>query len=458
MAIKTICPVTRVHEPLRVDVDIQDGRVTDAWISGWLFRGFEQMMRGRDPRDAALFTQRICGICSCAHAVAAAMAQQQAFGVKPTPTGQLMTNLIFAADMIQNHLRHFYILVFYDYVKGPDMPPYSPNPSTDFRLPKDLNSKLLEHAKQGVEMSVRAHEMLAIFGAKAPHQQTILPTGITENAVSEQLTAYRAILKEIKLFVDTIHLDDVYTIAKYYPDYYKIGVGYKNFLSYGAFPDAITGKRAFQPGLIRGGGAVEPFYPEKITEHILYSWYIEDQGEAKAIPAPSSQKPEAYSWIKAPRYQEIPFEGGPLARGIINGQYTNGISTMDRIIARAVELSVLCKLAEGWLEEILPGTPARAEFSVPQSGSGVGLTDAMRGALGHWFTMENGRVQNYRIITPTSWNFSPRDDRGVRGPVEEALVGTPVANQDDLIEVGRVIRSFDPCLTCAIHMLEKAPS
>lgn len=306
-------------------------------------------------------------------------------------------------------------------------------------------------------MAVRAHEMLAIFGAKAPLQQTILPTGVTEAATVAQLTAYRAILKEIQSFVDTVHLDDVQTIAKYYPDYFKIGVGYKHLFSFGAFPDAVTGDRAYRPGLIRSGGPVEALEPEHIHEQILYSWYLEDQGEVKAIPAPSSDKPDAYSWIKAPRYHGLPFESGPLARGFISGQYTNGVSAMDRIIARALELSALCRLADRWLDEIVPGTPTCSVFSVPLTGSGIGLTDAMRGTLGHWFTMEDGRVRNYRIITPTSWNFSPRGDNGERGPVEQALIGTPVANPDDLIEVGRVVRSFDPCLTCAIHMLEKLP-
>ena len=457
MAIKTIFPVTRAHEPMRVDVDIQEGQVVDAWISGLLFRGFEAMLRGRDPRDAALFTQRICGICSSAHAVAASMAQQQAFGVKPTPTGQQLTNLIFAADMIQNHLRHYYMLVFFDYVKGPDMPPYSPRPKGDYRLPIALNSKMLEHAKQGIKMAMRAHEMMAIFGAKAPHQQTILPTGVTEKATGEQIKAYRAILREIHAFVEEIHMEDALTMAKYYPEYYTIGAGYGNLFSYGAFPEAVTGKRAYLPGLIRGGVG-ESLDMDSIHEEIRFSWYAEGQGEDKALPAPTTEKEKAYSWIKAPRYRGMPLECGPLARGFISGEYTRGISVMDRIVARAAELIALCRLAEGWLEQVVPNTPSNAVYSVPASGVGVGVTDAMRGALGHWFTMEDGRVKNYRIITPTAWNFSPRGEKEDRGPVEQALIGVPIANTDDPVEVGRVIRSFDPCFTCAIHLLQKPPA
>lgn len=455
MTIKSVFPVTRVHEPLRVDVDIRDGKVADAWVSGLLFRGFDLMMQGRDPRDAALFTQRICGICSSAHAVAAAMAQQQAFGVGPTPAGQLITNLIFAADMLQNHLRHFYILVMYDYVRGPDIPPYVPRIKGDFRLPPAVNAKLLDRSRQGLEMAVRAHEMMAIFGAKAPHQQTILPTGVTEAATAERLNAYRSILQEIREFAEGPHLEDVMTIGQYYPEYFKLGVGYGNLFSYGMFPDANNRERAFKPGLIRQGGDVEPFDSKYITEDIAYSWFRREEGNLRVLPGQSSEKPNAYSWIKAPRYRGLPLECGPLARGWIGGSYRRGISVMDRILARAAETGQLCRLAEQWLEEIVPGTPARTDYAVPSTASGTGLTDAMRGGLGHWLEIEEGRVKSYRIITPTAWNFSARSAQGMRGPLEEALIGTPVAEDGDLIEVGRVIRSFDPCLTCAIHLLER---
>lgn len=219
MARKTIFPVTRVHEPLRVDVEVEGGRVVDAWVGSHLFRGFEPIMAGRDPRDAALFLQRICGICSSAHAIAASMAQQQAFQVTPTPNGQLMTNLIFAADIIQNHLRHFYALAFYDYVRGPDYSPYAPRPRGDLRLPLKVNAELQEHGMRGARMAARAHEMLAIFGAKAPHQQTIMATGVTEQAATERIMAYQGILGELKDFISNVHIPDVLTIGEYYKDY-----------------------------------------------------------------------------------------------------------------------------------------------------------------------------------------------------------------------------------------------
>ncbi|SDE94519.1 nickel-dependent hydrogenase large subunit [Sporomusa acidovorans] len=456
MARQTVFPVTRVHEPLKVEVEVQNGRIVDAWLGGHLFRGFENMLVGRDPKDAALFTQRICGICSGAHAVAAAMAQQQAFGVAPTPTGQQLTNLIFAADIIQNHLRHFYLLVLYDYVKGPDMPPYLPGMQADFRLPPKLNAELLQHAKEGTVMAMRAHEAMAVFGAKAPHQQTIMPTGVTEQASSERLMAYSAILQELAEWVENFFLYDIRVIADYYKDYYSIGGGYGNFMSYGMFPAPVTGERAFKAGLIMKQG-LEALDANLITEEIRYSWYTDDQEsripqEGRTIP--DRDKAEAYSWVKAPRYHDMPVESGPLARGFINGGYRRGISVMDRLAARAEETLKICRLTQGWLNEIVPNSPTCQPFTPLDSGSGVGLTDAMRGALGHWLEYRHNKVTHYQIITPTTWNFSPRDSKGMRGPVEQALIGTPVADGANLVEAGRVIRSFDPCFTCAVHLVE----
>lgn len=459
MTVKTIFPTTRLHEPLRVDVDVQNGRVVDAWVSGLLFRGFEIMLQGRDPRDVALFTQRICGICSSAHAVAAVMAQQQAFGVAPTPNGQLLTNLIFAADMLQNHLRHFYILALYDYVRGPDMPPYVPRIAGDYRLPEQRNQTLLEHARAGIAMSARAHEMLAVFGGKAPHQQTIMASGVTERATAERLAAYRGILQELTAWITQVHLADVMTLAEYYPDYYHIGGGYGNFLSYGQFPQPQSGQRAWNAGVVVNKGPAMPLAVAQITEDVTHAWYQDDQarypGEAATVP--DRGKDTAYTWVKAPRYQGLPLENGPLARGWVNGYYRRGVSVMDRLVARAQEAVQLCRLAADWLQQVMPGAPTLTPYTPPAAGEGVGLTDAMRGALGHWLRMENGRVSHYQIVTPTEWNFSPRDRQGLRGPVEQALVGTPAADADNLLEVGRVVRSFDPCFTCAVHVLEAPP-
>jgi hydrogenase large subunit len=457
MTRKTIFPVSRVHEPLRVDVEIQNNQVVDATVSATLFRGFENMMIGRDPRDAALFTQRICGICSSAHAVAAALALQQAYNLHPTPNGQHLMNLIFAADMIQNHIRHFYILAIYDYVKGPNMPPYTPRPEVDYRLPPKRNEELLAHIKEGMLKAMQAHEMLAIFGAKIPMQQTILVTGVTEQATVDRINAYKGILQELMEWVKNVYLYDVAVLADYYKDYYTIGSTKGNMISYGMFPQPVTGIREYAAGVMFAKGQIQPLDINKIGEDIRYSWYQDDtvtQKPQEGTTIPDRDKADAYSWIKAPRYAGQAFEGGTLARAWLRGKYQRGTGVMDRMITRAQETLEICQLAEEWLAQLTPGGPTHTPYTSVMEGEGIGLTDAMRGGLGHWLRIKDHKIDHYQIITPTTWTFSPRDKQGQRGPVEEALLGTPVANAEDLVEVGRIIRSFDPCFTCAVHMMD----
>lgn len=455
MVRKNIFPLTRVHEPLRVDVEIENGRVADAWVSSHLFRGWEQMMVGRDVRDVPLFTQRICGICSSAHAVADSMALEQATGLAPTPNGQHLINLILAADTLQNHLRHFYFLVLYDYASA-DLPPWVPRPPRpDLRLPKKVNDAIVEHGVTAVRVSALAHQLMTLFGAKAPHQQTIMVTGVTQQLDADRIKAAGALVREIKYFVEGIYIPDTLTIGEHYKEYYDIGQ-FNNFLSYGMFPDPVTRQRtAFRPGVIVDRGAAEQVDAGQISEAVRHSWYREgtDGQPRTESTVPDRDKPDAYSWIKAPRYGGLPFEGGPLARGWVNGDYRRGTGTMDRIVACALETLKICRLAEGWLSLLVPGQPSLRPYTLPPQGEGVGLTDVMRGALGHWLKYQDGKIRHFQIITPTAWKFSPRDAAGKRGPVEEALVGTPVADPDSPIEVGRVVRAFDPCLTCAVHVI-----
>lgn len=456
MAKKIIFPVTRIHEPIRVDVEIEGGRVTDAWVSSHLFRGWELMMIGRDIRDAILYTQRICGICSSAHAVADALALQQATGLAPTVNGQHLTNLILAADIIQNHLRNLYLLTLPDYAAMPDTPPWAPRPAMpDLRLPPKVNTALRERLPAAIRIAACTHELMAIFGAKAPHQQTILVTGVTRQIDADTVKAATALLREIKYFVEGAYLPDAQLLAAYYPDYRAIGKGAGNFMSFGMFPEPVTGRRAFKAGVIIGGSPVEEVDVARISEDIRHGWYREESGghPDAAGTDPDPDKPGAYSWTKAPRYKGLTIESGPLSRAILSGEYRQGTGTIDRHIARAQETLKICRLAEGWLARLVPGQPTHRPYALPPMGEGVGLTDVMRGALGHWLKFAGGKILHHQIITPTTWKFSPRDARGQRGPVEQALVGTPVADPASLVEVGRVVRSFDPCFTCAVHAI-----
>jgi hydrogenase large subunit len=172
-------------------------------------------------------------------------------------------------------------------------------------------------------------------------------------------------------------------------------------------------------------------------------------------PVDPDTKTNAYSWLKAPRYNNLPYEAGPLARMKVSNKYTGGISVMDRHLARAYEAKVVADAMSGWLTQLQQNLTGKVynTYTSPASGNGIGLTEAPRGALGHWVSIANGNISNYQIITPTCWNASPKDANNVKGPMEQALIGTPVDDSNRPIEVLRVIHSFDPCLSCAVHVM-----
>jgi hydrogenase large subunit len=455
---KTIFPITRIHEPLQVDIETEDGKVVDAWTGGHLFRGFEKMLKDRDPRDAGLITQRVCGICSTTHGVASTYALRDAYRLRPTDNGELLTNIILGSDITQNHLRHICLLTAFDYVKGPDKPPFVPVQPGDYRFPKQVNDKLVADMFRGTDMAIRAHEITSIWGAKAPHAQTILPTGVTTPVTVERVASSMAITREILEFVNGALMPGIQLIADTYKDYYQVGIGYGNFLSYGLFPEVRTGERIFKAGRVVNLGNVMPVDTAKITEEITHAWYRDDKPFRQPVEEAATEldpdKADAYSYVKAPRYEGVPYEGGPLARLWINGHYRRGVSVMDRIMARVIELGMVCELMLDWLTRLVPGQPTLTPYTPPIAGTGAGLTDAMRGPLGHWLVVENYRVKHYNIVTPTAWNFSPRDAQGIRGPVEEALIGTPISDLDSCLEVARVVHTFDPCFSCAVHLID----
>jgi hydrogenase large subunit len=448
--------MTRIHEPISVELEVNNGEVTDAWVSSTLFRGFELMLENRDPRDTALYSQRICGICSTTHAVASTLALEDAYKVNPTPNGLRIRNFIKAADLIQNHLRQFYVLALPDYARGPDTSPFRPLLPGDYKIPKTEEKQMYENYWEGIKLSAKAHQMLAIWGAKAPHQQTILPGGVTEKPTAPKINMSLSILKDIEKFVEEKYISDVMTICKYYPEYYQIGKGYGNLLSFGLFPLEKDRPPLFKSGLVENfSHEIKPIDPTLITEEVTYSWYKEPTSSGHPYTEntiPDQEKPGAYSWIKTPRYQDKPFEGGPLARLWINNIYNSGISVNDRNVARALEIKEIIKEMYIWLEELNLHQPSLNRYQPIPDTQGTGLIDSMRGPLGHWVKIKNGRTSHYQVVTPSSWNFAPRDKNNQRGPVEEALIGTPVADLNSLIEVGRVIRSFDPCFSCAVHV------
>lgn len=451
-----IDPVTRANNRGHVEISIENGKVVDCRCASLFFRGFEIMLRGRDPRDAPYFTERICGICSSAHATAAAFALENLAGVRPPKTGNLLRNLILAADTVQNHIRHFYLLGLPDYVPGPDTAPFVPRYQHDYRLSPQINARMIQHYFEAADIGRIAHEMVTALGGKAPFPHGILAGGATVPPDGAVLLDLRAKLNTISRFVKEKMLPDAQTIADAYPEYYELGKRPLQLLVYGFFPVDPERKHYRFPGGVVEENGMQEVDSASIAENIRHA-YFEEQSEPRGpetgetIPEPG--KPGAYSWIKAPRYEGKAFEGGPLARLWVAGHYRRGVSTMDRVMARVLETDILCGLMKQWLEELEPDKPIFSRFDVPKTGEGLGLTDSMRGPLLHYMRLEGGRIARYNIITPSAWNFSPRDDKEQPGPAEEALTGTPIADSQEPAEVGRIIRSFDPCYACATHLI-----
>ncbi len=454
----TIDPVTRLEGHLKVEIAIEGGQVTDARATGTMFRGFENILANRDPWDAPHITQRICGVCPIPHAQAAVLALDQAAAKSIPNNGRILRNLVLGANFVQSHLLHFYHLAALDYLAGPGMAPWQPHWNVDLRIDPATTAVLEGHYVEALGMTRKAHEMGAIFGGRMPLAPAYIPGGFTSAPTAAQITQFKAYCNELLAFIRNIYLPDVEALASIYEDYFEIGRGHGNLIAFGAFELNASGtKKLFRPGRTAAGStAIEPVNPTAITEQVTHSWYADSTNNlnpANGVTVPMQPKANGYSWIKAPRYTNEPYEAGPLARMWINGDYPHGISVMDRHRARAFEALKIADALLTWADQIVVGQSAYSTYTTPTDGTGVGLTEAPRGALGHWLQITNRKIARYQVITPTCWNASPMDDRGKRGPIEQALVGTPVQDPNQPVEVLRVIHSFDPCLSCAVHLM-----
>jgi len=458
----TIDPVTRLEGHLKIEVQIENGAVADAFATGTLFRGFETILTGRDPWDAPHITQRICGVCPIPHAQAAVLALDNAAGKVIPSNARILRNLVLGANFVQSHLLHFYHLAALDYLSGPAMAPWQPAWNVDLRIDAATTATLVGHYVNALAMTRKAHEMGAIFSGRMPIAAAHLPGGFTATPTAAQITQFKSYCNELLTFINGTYIPDVEALASIYDDYFDIGRGYGNLISYGVFElNADGSQKLLRPGRAAAGStAVEPMNAAAITEKVTRSWYDDATNNLNPVQGatvPVQPKPNGYSWLKAPRYADEPYEAGPLARLWINGDYPHGISVMDRHRARAYEA---LKIADGlrqWADQIVIGQSPYSPYTTPVTGAGIGLTEAPRGALGHWVQIANSRISRYQIITPTCWNASPRDDEGKRGPIEQALIGTPVQDANQPVEVLRVIHSFDPCLSCAVHVMEPKP-
>lgn len=441
--IVVIDPITRMSGFLGIEVEVEGDKIIDAKAVGNLFRGFEKILKGRHALDAVYLTERICGICSSAHSVASTLALKDALEITPSLNVRYIRDLIHAFDIIQNHIRHFYLFTVPDYVKFDSINPVSETCHKDYRIPDNLNNKIQGDYIKSIEYSKLAHVGVALLGGKSPHNHGILPGVVTGSLDRFRIEELKSMINKIKDFVDNYMLEDVDIISNYYNDYFEKGDTYNNFLSFGLFD--YEDFSYVKPSVIINGIRQE-FDKDKIRENIAYSWYKPEGGQV----VEDINKEGAYSFVKSPRYDKWAMEVGPLARMILSGRYKLQNSTMDRITARCLEASVILKIMQVLIERIEP-VEEKIKYQFKDKAEGIGLTDTTRGALLHFVSLERDIINRYDIITPSAWNFSPRDENFF-GTAEKALMGTKINDVNDIVEVGRIVRSFDPCISCATHV------
>ena len=464
----SISPFTRVEGHLEIEVTVESvggvDQVIDAKASSPVFRGFETILAGRDPLDAVHYTQRICGVCPISHGLAASLALENAFGSTPPDNGRILRNLELGANYIQSHILHLYHLAAPDYINTGgilDMSPWKPRFEGTDLVGGSTAATLVGHYVTALAMRRKAHQMGAIFSGRMPSTVTFAAGGSTETVSAQSVTDFRALLTELRQFIDGTMIPDALAIVSIFPQYKQIGRGCGNLLAYGVFDlDASGSSKLLQRGRYTNG-SLAALDTTQIREYVAHSWYTANSGNLNptaGVTEPQYGKSGAYSWIKSPRYQGVVHEVGALARMWVNGDYRSGISVMDRITARTLEAKKVADAMDGWLSQLVVNGPVYAYTATPVTGTGLGLTEAPRGALGHWVSIANSKLSHYQIITPTAWNASPRDDADQAGAIEQALIGTPVKDLSNPLEVMRVVHSFDPCLSCAVHMLRPGSS
>lgn len=508
-------PMTRIEGHLRFETRVENGRVTDAYCSGEMFRGIEAALVGYDARVAQQVTQRVCGVCPYAHAEAAALALENAMGLRPNRNGQLLRNLIVGAYQLQDYLLHFYTLCALDFIdvtavlqyKGGDAAllnlrdwvkqelasqrvfpaaPFMPRYEADYLADREINISAIRHYLESFPVMADLHRMVAIFGGKAPHPVTIEAGGVTVTPTLDNLAHYRSLLDKAESFISRSYAGDVLAVAKAFKSYFQEGKGYGHLLSYPYFPDQDG-----ENHMIAAGASINGQFAAldigKISEDHRYAYYANQPDKGlkpldirKLSPIDYQQyrreqekQDGKYSWTRSPRYDGQVMEVGPAAR-IVN-TYLNGNnpqlkalvdrcnaelgislndypSVMGRHLSRYLMAQLTIDRLKRDLELVEPGKLAFIERDVPRNARGVGLTEATRGGLAHWIeTDSEGRIANYELIVPTTWNMSPRDADGRPGTVEKMLIGTQLKDPNNPMELARIVRSADPCMACSVH-------
>ena len=528
-------PLTRIEGHLRIEVEVENGRVKDARSCSTLFRGLETILKGRDPRDAQFFTARTCGVCTYTHALASTRALEDAMQIEIPRNASLIRNLVLGMQNLHDHVVHFYhlhALDFVDVASALQADPakaaklnasISPRPTSEeelravqakvkalvesgqlgpftnayflgghpsYYLEPEANLVATAHYLEALRVQVEIARATAVFGAKNPHPQFLIAGGVTcYNALRpDTIALFKSLYQKARAFVEQVYIPDLLLVAGAYKAWASIGGGVSDYMDFGEFPgkerDLTT--RYLKPGVIynRDLSTVLPFDPSKISEHVRHSWY---EGEEARVPYQGVTDPkftklgdtDRYSWMKAPRYDGHAVETGPLAQMLIS--YAQGdklvtstvdtvlkalnvgpealFSTLGRTAARGVEAVVVANGIGSWIQELEDNIAKGDEkicinTQVPQNAEGAGFVHAPRGGLSHWIVIEKGKIANFQLVVPSTWNLGPRCAEGKLSAVEAALVGTPVADPKRPVEILRTVHSFDPCIACGVHVID----
>ncbi len=552
----TIDPITRIEGHLRIDCEVENGKVTNAWASGQMWRGIEVILKGRDPRDAWVFAQRICGVCTTVHAIVSCRAVENALDLEVPVNAQYIRNMIMAAHGIHDHIVHFYHLSALDWVDivsaldadpeataklGQSLSDYPHNGVQEIRkikeklaafvgtgqlgvfasgywghpamkLPPEVNLLAAAHYLQALEYQRAANKIVTILGSKTPHIQNLAVGGVANpinpesqsTLTLERLYAIKAEIDKLGEFIHEALIPDVGAVGALYADWTQYGAGVTNYLSVPDMPLDSTGTQFELPGGYIDAGDLgtykainsyqDEYFRDGVKESVKHAWYNYEGGDQARHPFDGQTNPKytdfqddgKYSWVKAPTFYDKRAQVGPLAN--VLGMYAAGHeptkrhlerlinivssvaktdiplaalhSTIGRTAARAVRAAVLYEsLQNQWqllMDNIAKGdfaTYNRPEFPKGEV-RGFGFHEAPRGTLSHWVVIDDGKIANYQAVVPTTWNAGPRDDNDQIGPYEASLLDNPVADPELPLEVLRTVHSFDPCLACAIHMVD----
>lgn len=545
-----IDPITRIEGHLRVEVEVDENNVVQkAWSSSTLWRGIEVILKGRTPMDVGLIVQRICGVCTYSHYRCGTEAVENALGMKIPLNARYLRSLMHTSLFMHDHIVHFYHLHGLDWVDvvsalsadpakaaqvalkytdkpiaagegelravqervkgfvetgklGPFANAYWGNGT--YKFTPEQNLIALSHYLKALEVQRVAAEMMAIFGGKQPHPQSLVVGGVT--SVRDMLSPAR--LQEWKQkhaivadFIERGYKADIVMAAEAFGGEASV-LGGVNINSFMATNDFVTadGEYLFGQGVILKGdlAGVSDINPDLIAEDVTHAWYKADKPQhpydGTTIPdytgfverdtvygkLPTLDGDNKYSWVKSPRYQGEPVEVGPLACLLVNYARGNQVvvdavngllqrtglpiealfTTLGRTAARMLQTSIVAKEGLRTFDALLTNiqsddsTYIKPELDSNKEYVGHAMIEAPRGMLSHWIRIKGGLVENYQAVVPTTWNAGPVDAKGQMGPYEASLIGLKLEDPAKPLEVIRIIHSFDPCMACAVHVMD----